>query len=109
MIVVPDDDLRTLGKHFGPDVRQMGTWNSDGVFGFCAVPLSVVEKITEEIGHPILAEAVQGLKKAENRTKPFVQIVREFGPSLVEKIAASYREHLADSYGLRTPSASGAV
>jgi len=29
-IVVAEDDLRRLEKRFGPEVRLMGAWNSDG-------------------------------------------------------------------------------
>jgi hypothetical protein len=32
-IVLTDDELQRLETRFGPVVRQMGPWNSDGVFG----------------------------------------------------------------------------
>src|ERR1035441_968201 len=46
-IVLGDDDLRRLETRFGPVVRQMGPWNSDGVFGYCSVPISAVEEAIE--------------------------------------------------------------
>ena len=43
IIDIPDDDLKRLERRFGPDVRHMGPWNSDGVFGYASVSLGVVE------------------------------------------------------------------
>ena len=98
MIVLPEDELKHLEKTLGPHVRQMGTWSSDGVFGFCAVPIAVVEKAAEAVGHPSLAAAVERLKMSDNRTQPFIEIVHAFGPTLVKEIAATYRERVGRSY-----------
>ena len=43
-IIVPDDDLKNLEKRFGPGVRNMGPWNSDGVFSYSSIPIVVVEE-----------------------------------------------------------------
>ncbi|MGA3044960.1 MAG: hypothetical protein ABSF54_29640 [Bryobacteraceae bacterium] len=61
-IVLTDDELQRLETRFGLVVRQMGTWNSDGVFGYASVPIVAVEKAAE------------------------------IGPALVERITAAYRE-----------------
>ncbi|MBZ5617231.1 MAG: hypothetical protein LAQ69_00665 [Acidobacteriia bacterium] len=92
MIVVTDDELKKLEEHFGPDVRHMGTWNSDGVFGYSAVPVAFVEKAAQAIGDPGLLEALHGLKKSSDRNKRFIEMLQAFGPTFVEKIAATYRE-----------------
>jgi hypothetical protein len=99
MIVIPEDELRHLEKRFGPDVREMGTWNTDGSFGFCAVPIWAVENAVATVGSPNLAEALERLKNADERTEPFVEIVQRFGPALVKEIAASYRRKAARAYG----------
>jgi hypothetical protein len=46
-IIVTDDELKRLGKRFGPNVWQMGSWNSGGVFGYSNVPILAVEKASE--------------------------------------------------------------
>ena len=46
-IDIPDDDLKRLERRFGPDVRHMGAWNSDGVFGYSSVSLGAVEAAAE--------------------------------------------------------------
>jgi hypothetical protein len=39
-IVLTDDELKRLETPFGPVVRHMGPWNSDGVFGYASVPIA---------------------------------------------------------------------
>ena len=98
MIVIPEDQLRVLEKKYGPDVRLMGNWNSDGVFGFCSVPFAVIEKAAESVGAKSLSQAVRRLRVAEDRTQPFIDMVRAYGPSLVRQIAVAHREHVTRSY-----------
>ena len=69
MIVVPDDELRKLEGSFGPDARCVGTWNSDGVFGYTAVSVTVLEKAAQAVGDPGLLEALHGLRRSPDRTK----------------------------------------
>ena len=91
-IIVPDDDLKRLERRFGPGVRQMGSWNSDGVFSYSSIPIVAVEEAAESMNDPMMAEAVLRLKQAPERTKPFIELVHSFGPALIEKIAVAYRE-----------------
>jgi hypothetical protein len=91
-IIVPDDDLKNLEKRFGPGVRNMGPWNSDGVFSYSSIPIVVVEEAAESMNDPMIAEAVIRLKQAPERTKPFLELVHSSGPALIEKIVAAYRE-----------------
>ena len=51
-IVVTEDDLRRLEKRFGSAVRLMGSWNSDGTFGYASVPLSAVRRAAEDLVNP---------------------------------------------------------
>ena len=44
-IILTDDDLKRLEKRFGPAVRHMGSWNSDGTFSYLAVPITTVQKV----------------------------------------------------------------
>jgi hypothetical protein len=89
---VPDDDLKLLEKRFGPGVRCMGPWNSDGVFGYSSVPLFAVERAAESLDDPTVTQALSRLKEAPEWTPPFVELLQAFGLALVEKIVAAYRE-----------------
>lgn len=53
-VVLTDDELKNLEKRFGPGVRQMGPWSSDGTFGYSAVPINAIEKAAETIDNPDL-------------------------------------------------------
>ncbi len=98
MIVLSDENLRELERRFGPDVRRMGSWNTDGSFGFCAVPIAVVENAAQAIGSPGLTEAVKSADASEDRAKRFIESLEGFGSKLVQAIVASYREHVTRAY-----------
>jgi hypothetical protein len=92
VIVVTDDELQRLEKRFGPSVRQMGPWNSDGTFGYSSVPIAAVEKAAEALADPNLLEALSRVDlKQSTRTKPFIDLLEAFGPALIERIVAAYR------------------
>jgi len=90
MIIVPDDQLRRLEKQFGPEVWRMGSWNSDGVFGYCAVSVDEVE--TAASGDPALREALCGLQTSPDLSRAFLEMLESFGFPLIEKIVATHRE-----------------
>jgi len=90
-IVLTDDELKRLERRFGPVVRQMGPWNSDGVFGYASVPIVAVEKAAETLGNPNLLLSLPRLRTPE-RTKTFVELLDDFGSVFVERIVAAYRE-----------------
>ncbi|MGB7763370.1 MAG: hypothetical protein WBL61_26280 [Bryobacteraceae bacterium] len=90
IIVIPEDDLQRLERRFGPDVRRMGPWNSDGVFGYSSVSLGAVESAAEAVGAPGLPEAVSRLQDAREPVAAFLDLVEAFGPDLVVKIKAAY-------------------
>ena len=92
-IVLSDDELKLLEKRFGREVRHMGSWNSDGTFGHSVVPVVVVEKAAEALVNPDLTMALSRLMQTPERTKPFIELLGTFGPALVERIVAAYREH----------------
>lgn len=91
-IVIPDDDLKLLEKRFGPGVRRMGSWNSDGVFSYSSVPIAAVERAAESLDDPTIAEAFLRLKETPERTRPFIELLQSFGPALVDKIVVAYRQ-----------------
>ena len=91
-IVLPDDELRTLEMRFGPAVRRMGSWNSDGTFGYSSVPIIAVEKAAEALENPDLMLALFRLGQTLEQTKAFIKLLETFGPALVEKIVAAYSE-----------------
>ena len=89
-IVIPEDDLKRIERRYGPDVRRMGPWNSDGVFGYTSISLGTVERVAGDIGQPGLPEAVSRLKDAQGQVAAFVALVEAFGPDLIMKIKAAY-------------------
>jgi len=89
-IVIAEDDLKRLERRFGPDVRRMGSWNSDGVFGYTCISLGAVESAAEAVGRPGLPEAVSRLKDAREPVAAFLDLVEAFGPDLVVNIKAAY-------------------
>ncbi len=90
-IVLTDDELQRLETRFGPVVRQMGSWNSDGVFGYASVPIVAVEKAAETLDNPNLPVAFPRLRATE-QTKAFIELLEDRGSVLAERIAAAYRE-----------------
>jgi hypothetical protein len=90
IIVIPEEDLKRLERRFGPDVRRMGPWNSDGVFGYTSISLGAVESAAEAVGAPGLPEAVSRLQEAREPVAAFMDLVEAFGPDLVGKIKAAY-------------------
>jgi hypothetical protein len=104
-IVLVDDELKRLETQFGPAVRQMGPWNSDGVFGYCSVSIVAVEKAIESLAsvptisvekaiEPLgdLQDALSHLKHTPERTKAFIVLLDGFGPTLIERIVAAHRD-----------------
>ena|SRR5579863_4657472 len=91
-IILPDDDLQRLEKRFGSTVRYMGSWNSDGIFGYCSVPLACLEKAAEALNDPPVSESLQQLKQTTDPTLPFIEMLQSFGVTLIEKIVAARQE-----------------
>jgi hypothetical protein len=89
-ILLTDDELKLLEKRFGPRVRQMGPWNSDGTFGYSSISIAAVEKAAETLQNPDLAVALSRLKCKPERSKPFIELLEAFGPALIENIVAAY-------------------
>jgi len=90
-IILTNDELKRLETRFGPAVRQMGPWNSDGVFGYVSIPLVAEEKAAGTLANPILLTALPRLRTPEP-TKTFIELLEDFGSVLVERIAGAYRE-----------------
>ena len=91
MIVVSYDELKRIEVYCGAAVWQMGSWNSDGVFGYTMVPDSAVEKAAEGLCNPSALGALARLKQSPQQTALFMELLRAY-PRLVELIAAAYRE-----------------
>jgi hypothetical protein len=89
-IDIPDDDLKRLERRFGPDVRHMGAWNSDGVFGYSSVSLGAVEAAVEGACKPGLLEAVSRLRNAREPVAAFLALVEAFGPEFIAGIRAAH-------------------
>jgi hypothetical protein len=90
-IFLTDEELKRLERRFGPVVRRMGPWNSDGVFGYASVPLVVVEKAAETLANPDLLTTLPRLRTPDS-TKTFIELLEDFGSVLVKKIIGAYRE-----------------
>ena len=90
VIIVTDDDLNRLEKRFGPAVRRMGSWNSDGTFGYCSVPVIAVERAAEAIENRDLTKTLARLKSTSEPGAVFIELLEVFGPGLIEKIVDAY-------------------
>ena len=90
--VVTEDDLRRFEKRFGPAVRLMGSWNSDGTFGYASVPLSAVRRAAEDLKNPDVIAALSRLQQMPERTTAFLELLHTFGSPLIAAIVAAYRE-----------------
>jgi hypothetical protein len=86
-----DDELKRLETRFGPVVRRMGPWNSDGIFGYASIPLVAVEKAAETLANADLLTALPRLRTSEG-TKTFIELLDDCGPALVQRIVDAYRE-----------------
>ena len=91
-IVVSEDDLRRLETGFGSAVRLMGSWNSDGTFGYASVQLSTVRRAAEDLVNPNVILALSRLEQMPERTTAFLELLHTFGSPLIAAIVAAYRE-----------------
>ena len=101
LIIIPDEELSRLEQRFSCAVRRMGEWNTDGVFGYCCVPVSAVESVARESSDPVLLEAASWLRSSGERDKLFLNLLRSFGPSLIEKITTAFRDSQLDAIALK--------
>jgi hypothetical protein len=90
-IFLTDDELKRLETRFGPVVRQMGPWNSDGIFGYASVPIVAVEKAAETLANPNLLTALPRLRTSE-RTRHSSNCWRTSARSWSRRIVDAYRE-----------------
>lgn len=91
-IILTDDDLRQLEKRFGPTVRYMGPWITDGSFGYCAVRITSVEKAADALHEKVLLDSLQQLRGPSERATRFMEILREYGSALIDQIIAAHRQ-----------------
>jgi hypothetical protein len=91
-IVVTEDDLKRLEKRFRPEVRLMGSWNSDGTFGYASVPLSAVRRAAENLVNPDVIAALTRPRHTPERTIGFLELLHTFRSPLIAAIAATYQE-----------------
>src|SRR5262249_47376777 len=96
-VVLTDDELKHLEKRFGPGVRQMGPWSSDGTFGYSSVSSNAIERAAETLDNPNLRIAVSALGKRPEPAKAFIELLEVFGPGVVEKIAEAYQQFPLES------------
>ena len=99
-IILTDDELRLLEKQFGPAVRDMGTWNSDGTFGYSWISLALVKKAAASITTPDLKAALSRLPGVSDPKPPLIALMETFGHSLIDKLVEVYRQTFFESpYG----------
>lgn len=99
-IVISDEELTRLERRFGPDVRQMGPWLSDGVFAYISVPIAIVEKAAELLQDPSLLETVCHLRINRQATAELMNLLQS-RPDLLDEIVFVQRhcrpETISDS------------
>jgi hypothetical protein len=91
-IIITEDDLRRLEMRFGPGVRLMGPWNSDGTFGYTSVPLPAVRKAAEDLANAAVFQELSRLRHMPERTTAFLELLHTFDTPLIAAIVAAYRE-----------------
>ena len=91
-IVITEDDLRRLEKRFGSAVRLMGSWNSDGTFGYTSVPLPVIRKAAQDLADADVVVDLSRTRHMPERTAAFLELLHTLGSPLVAAIVAAYRE-----------------
>jgi hypothetical protein len=94
-IVIADDDLSRLEKRFGPAVRHIGPWNSDGTFGYCSVPIAAIERAVDVLNKPAVSESLERLKETPDRSLRFIEMLQNFGADLIEKLVAIHNERFS--------------
>jgi len=90
IIVIPEDDLQRLERRFGPDVRRMGPWNSDGVFGYASISLGIVERAAEAVNQPGLPESLPRAQVFKEPVAAFLDLMEMFGHDLIVEIKAAH-------------------
>jgi len=100
-IVLTEDDLRRLEKRFGPAVRLMGAWNTDGTFGYASIPLCVVRKAADDLANPELILVLSRLEHMPERTTAFLEMLYTIGSPLITAIVAACRERSSEGMGNR--------
>ena len=70
----------------------MGSWNSDGTFGYASVPLSAVRRAAEDLMNPDVIATLSRPKHLPERTTTFLELSNTFGFPLIAAIVAAYRE-----------------
>jgi hypothetical protein len=94
--------LAILEKRFGPGVRQMGSWNSDGTFAYSSVPMVTVEKAAEAMEDQHLDSSFSRLRKMTDRTKSDPDADAHTAKSLPASIGRFHAQVPAPgSFGLR--------
>jgi hypothetical protein len=91
-IILTDDELKILEKRFGPNVRKMGPWISDGIFGYTSVSMAVLEEAAETMGNSNLMATLGLLIDAPERTEAFIHLLETSGCSLIQRVVDVYRE-----------------
>jgi hypothetical protein len=86
----------------------MGPWNSDGTFGYSSVSVIAVEKAAEGLEDPNLTNALCCLTGTPEGSRRFIELLETYGPILIGRIVAAYRERSIESIdrGMRAGSGS---
>jgi len=94
-IVISDEELTHLENRFGPDVRQIGRWLSDGVFAYVSVPIAAVEKAAELLNDRSVLETVSHLRTSRQLAAALIDLLQSC-PELLEKIVFVERHRLLE-------------
>lgn len=93
-VVIPEDDMRRLETRVGPCVRRIGAANSDGVFSYTTIPVLVLEHAAQTFGDATLTGSVAHLKASVSQTQACLKLLEDFGPTLIQTLAVSYRTYV---------------
>jgi len=91
-IIISDEELTRLAKRFGPEVRQMGPWLSDGVFAYISVPIAIVEKAAELLQDRSVLETVSHLRANRKWAAGLTDLLQS-RPDLLDEIVFVKRHY----------------
>jgi hypothetical protein len=93
-IILMDDALTSLEAKYGSIVRRIGSWITDGTFGYCSVDLAAVKKAGDALNDSAVLPYMQQFDNSALCTPLFMEMLDKFGTALIEEIVAARQQRL---------------
>jgi len=93
-IILMDDALTRLEAKHGSMVRHIGSWITDGTFGYCSVDLAAVKRAGDALNDSAVLQYMQQFENSPLCTALFMEMLDKFGTALIEKIVAARQQRV---------------